>query len=535
MSPEADSVRCGPYEVIAQRPGSLTVADDGTVRLYAEHSYLVRLAADAERDVLGGALSVPRGGREGQLRFGNFVGRTELGGRRLDVRSNRLSDTAAERMLDQVSGWFASLPFAASGPVGAAYSTEREQTPRVLYHSFALLRDAFRRLGPHDLRGATERILAQPHETLASSEPRLVPVGAASRVDAETIISIPRAPELLRRVQAGSALAATPTVRQLRGMLPEFVRVRPFRHTTDNPENRFVAGAVDAMIGLLRQFERLARAQSSPGKVANAREAAEIADFLRRCRRHRVLDEVRPLTEIPLHSVTLRSRPGYRELLALYGELQARAHASAPHDAERLLESRDAAAIFELWCYVKVLEALESRLGPPLSRDRVEVGDFQAELRWGYAVSWPEVTAYYNATFARAGARGHSPSFSSYSLSLRPDIALRSRDGRLNVLDAKLKRRFHRAVDAENSDPRAVDGDTFKPEDLHKMHAYRDALSADSAWILYPGSRPTPDRYPAPSVEDDADPGRHAGVGAIALRPGADHDGGLARVLAELV
>lgn len=535
MSPAVKKAHCGSYELVAQHENSMFAAEDGSLRLYAEHPYLVRLGPDADGSALRGALSIPEGGSEGRLRFGNFIGRAELGGRRLDVRSKRLDSAAAEGMLDDVSGWFSSLPFGAASPVKAAYSSKRDQSPRVLYHGFALLRDAFRRLGPHDLRAALERILVRPYESLAADEPRLVPVGAASRIDPETLAAIPSAPELLRRVDPDSALAATPAVRRMNGLLPELVRTRPFLHSTDNPENRFVAGTIDAMVDLLRRFERLTREAGGPARATNAREAGEISDFLRRCRRHRVLDQLRGTPEIPRHSAALRSKPGYRDLLRLHDALQARSHTSTPHDAERLLESRDAADIYELWCYVKVVATLERLLGPPHARDRFEATAFQAELRWGYSVSWPEVTALYNATFSRADARGHKAGFRSYSLRLRPDIVLRSGDGRLNLLDAKMKRHFLGAIDADDEEADGAAGDTFKPDDLHKMHAYRDALSADSVWVLYPGTRPSPDRFTAPEGPMETEPPRFRGVGAIALKPGANHDGGLAQALVGLI
>jgi predicted component of viral defense system (DUF524 family) len=497
--------------------------------------------------VLGRALTVPTGGREGRLRFGNFVGRAELGGRRLDVRSARLGPGGVEGMLDEVSGWFASLPFAADGPVGAAYEVRRAATPRVLYHAFALLRDAFRRLGPHDLRGSVERVLAHPHESLSLDQPRPVPVGAADRIDSEVIDAILASPELMREVDPTSRLAASPAVRRMRGMLPETVRVRPFLHSTDNPENRFVAGALDEMIDLLRRFERLARAQHSAAKAANAGEAAEIADFLRRARRHPVFDHLRPTGQVPAQSAVLRSRPGYHDLFALHGDLQARMHATRPHDAEPLLESRDAATIYEFWCFVRVVRALEVILGPPLRRDRFAADGFQAKLSWGYAVSWAGVEALYNVSFPGPRVAATETDLRSYSLRLRPDVLLRLADGRLEVFDAKLKvRGLDLALDADEDEGSAgASSDTFKPEDLHKMHAYRDALSVDSAWILYPGLGTAPERFSAPAPAGTAAPTNDAatgadatafrGVGAIPLRPGAGDDGGLTEVLKEMI
>ena len=110
---------------------------------------------------------------------------------------------------------------------------------------------------------------------------------------------------------------------------------------------------------------------------------------------------------------------------------------------------------------------------------------------------------------------------------LRPDITVRGADGRLHLFDAKLKVDFRRAVDAEDFDDAGESSDTFKREDLYKMHAYRDALGADSVWVLYPGSDRAASEY-SDALGGWRDPARgFQGVGAIALRPGADHDGGL--------
>jgi predicted component of viral defense system (DUF524 family) len=534
VSEFAEAVACGPYKVIAQNARTLAERPDGTVELYAEHSYLVKLEEGADEGVLRGALTVPKQGSEGELRFENYFGLAELGGRRLIVRSNRLDPEAVPAMLDEVSDWLSSLPFSVDIPVKAAYTRERDASPEVLYHAFSLVRDAMHDRGPHRLRGTIERILSRPHESLSADQPRLVPLGAANSVDAETVDGIASAPELLRPVAPDSPLAHTPVAKKLRGSLPDFVRVRPFRHSTDTVENQFVAGALDSMIDLLRRFERHERAASRPSAAANVRESREISDYLSRSRRHRVLDGIRPIYEAPQQSTILRARPGYRDLLRLHADLRNRARASEPHDMQRLLELRDAAAIYELWCYIQVVRALEGLLGTPRCRDRFETSTLQAEVRWGYKVEWEQKTAIYNESFPHAAADRHRQGFDSYSLTLRPDITLRDAAGRVNLFDAKLKRRLKGVVtSADGEEIKAAD--TFKPEDLHKMHAYRDALGADSVWVLFPGQGTEMDEYVSPQPGPPTAKNRFQGVGAIPLRPGAEADGGLLAVLKRIL
>lgn len=528
MSKVADRAKCGPYELFAPDGEQLDEAGDGSLIVFAEVSYLVRFAPGATRDVLKGALRVPRHGTEGTLRFGNFIGRASLGGRDLQVRSRRLDVEAATEMLDQVSAWLGSLPLGWAGSTSAAYSTRREASPEVLYHAFALIRDAYRRLDQRDLRAAIERILALPHESLERGEPHLVALGAASRVDADTLVAVPQLAENLRSVPRGSPLADGPAAQALGGVLPDLLRVRPFTESTDNPENRYVAHLLEDMVDVLLRFMHMVRARDETSATVNLREAGEIADFLSRCRRHRVLADVRAEPRMPRSSAVLRRKPGYRELLKLHTELDERLQTASTTDVQRLLESRDAADVYEYWCFIRLLGALEAKLGPPHSIDPFEASEFQSQLRRGYRASWPQLTATYNDTFPSASGADFKPSVNSYSLGLRPDIVLRwEADGRLDIFDAKLKIHFVEAA-ATDEDDEGTLGERFKPADLHKMHAYRDALGASSVWVLYPGDALKPEKFRAPTAAGERTV--FSGVGAIALRPGAS-DGGLVEVL----
>lgn len=63
------------------------------------------------------------------------------------------------------------------------------------------------------------------------------------------------------------------------------------------------------------------------------------------------------------------------------------------------------------------------------------------------------------------------------------------------------------------------DHERFLSEDLHKMHAYRDAIpAARSAWVLYPGA--DVGAYFDDGGRDLRSQGPVAGVGALPLAPG---------------
>ena len=529
-----ETLSCGPYELVAQDTQSLREEDDGSGEVRAESRYLVRLDPGANPKVLAGSLSVPHGGKEGILRFGNFIGVAELGGRRLKVVSDRLADAAVDQMLDEVARRLASLPFGAMTPTAAPYLRGRELGPDALYHAFAFLRDAMRARGPHDLAGAVRRILARPYESLRADEQRLTPLAYVTSVDAATLAAIQSAPELLAPVTSGS-LKRSPLARSLQGCMPSMVRVVPLAQDNDTVENRFVVAALDAMGDVARRFERLSRASGRAASAVNAREAREMAHQLERWRRHHVLERLQPNRSVPLHSTVLRGRAGYREVLSTYLELLARTRVARPHDLQRLLELRDAALIYEYWCYFNVVSAVTQVLSLSPTLSRFSVDELGSRVPYGYRAMWDGVEAVYNATFSPDvtgnGKRGED----SYSVPLRPDITMRTA-GRLHIFDAKLKLDVKAAFkegDTGGTESEVEPSDPFKRGDLDKMHTYRDALGADSVWILYPGSEVTPQMYEVPWSARKAV--GFQGVGAVALRPGAPTDGGLSLLLQELL
>jgi len=294
--------------------------------------------------------------------------------------------------------------------------------------------------------------------------------------------------------------------------------------------------ALEAMTDITGRFERFVRASGRPSTAVNAREAAAIGSTLQRWRRHPAIEPLRAEREIPLRSTVLRGRAGYRELLRYYTELLARTRLAEPHEMRTLLELRDAAEIYEYWCYFQVVAAVADALRTPGKVDRFAVKPLGTRLPYGYRATFRGTEVVYNLTYSRPSSGPCEIGKSSYSVRLRPDITVRGPDGRLHLFDAKLKVDFGHAVDADDNDDAEGHPDTFKREDLYKMHAYRDALGADSVWVLYPGSQATPSHFSMPWGEAGrSDHDGFRGVGAIALRPSAVHDGGLRKRLAEIV
>src|SRR5215831_12723457 len=118
----SDSIRWGSYSIRPRRATGLLVEREGAIVLGAEHEYVVELPPGAPETVWQAVDEVGDG--FWLLRFGNFVGESELGGRRLLVTSNRLSSKEVDVMLDRVVEALHSLPFAFDTPTGLPYARD---------------------------------------------------------------------------------------------------------------------------------------------------------------------------------------------------------------------------------------------------------------------------------------------------------------------------------------------------------------------------------------------------------------------------
>ena len=510
--PEA---RWGEYRIQPRGAAPLIEHPDATLELLAEREYLVEMPQDA-REQAWQALEPLRPGLW-LLRFGNFIGESTLGGRRLLVTSNRLRPDEVDAMLDDVVSALYSLPFHFDTPASLAYTRDVLAADDVAYQAYAFLRHALEGIGPHDLPAAFERILARPHMRLIS---RLadVPLAHADRVDANTVVSLARRPGPLHPIPISSALARSPIATALRMKAPESVRSGRMVETTRTPENEFVIAVIDAARGVVGRFQD-AVLRSYPERADRLlAESAAYASLLDRWRRHRALEGVTPARRFSITSTVLRGRPGYRQVTRFFVDLQARTRLLDADDALRLLEARDAALIYEYWCYFQVVEAVSELLGRTPSPTRFQYGCFGSNVPRAYAADFGSARVWFNLDFRRPR---------SYSVPLRPDIALELADGTLHLFDAKLKRE---AIPTEAVSDAEIELEeqraTYRRGDLYKMHTYRDALGARSVWILFPGRNvPRASFEPRTEGSDEATKAQSPqGVGALPLLPGRQSD-----------
>ncbi len=494
---------------VRSRKGDQAPVFEGALQVLAAELEWVVTGPAAE--VMALAHALPRHGErvaEGVLllRFGNAVGELDLPHLgRVEVRSGKWGEATFDAMLADLVRIASSLPFSRGDGPMLRFSMDRNPTQNVLYHAFLYLRHVLSDRAPRDQRlmPALEAVIRDPHRRWSRID-RRVPIEAMTHAGPSTVAQLLAG--RLDRPGAGTRVGGggRRLMNRLGGQLPVSVVESQVRSDLDTPENRFVRRFLEEAARTVALVMKAAEGERSEAFRARVRaEAADCAERLEQVRRAPLWREVGEAGHLPSGSTVLRQRRGYRDVFGHW--VRMRRTAQLPLDdraLQSLVEAKDIATLYELWCYFQTVEAVSEVLGPPLRKGSFAVSEFELGVNREYWVEWDDVRVGYNVPHSR-GRRGIRR---SYSVPLRPDIVLEDRRfgaPRVHLLDAKF--RLQRKV-SEDGTKRS-----FKPADVHKMHAYRDGIvHARTAWVLYPG-------------DEDAwwelEPG--FGVGVVGLVPGA--------------
>ncbi|MEQ1505466.1 MAG: DUF2357 domain-containing protein [Myxococcota bacterium] len=467
----------------------------------------------AVRAALGPAVCSPISAEVLLIRFGNSVGVSEAGPLgRLVVRTGKWGDDDYDLLLEDLSRVTASLPFASTAPSALPYERTVLDAPVVLYHAFVWLRHAILRDAHRELHDALEGIVRSPHRRLVRTA-REVPVELAGRLGARALSDIACGRWPLTESRVGFEV-------QGRRILPRRVEEELVQESVDTAENRFVKAFLGECAWVVDAVGR--RLGSGDGALARRVRAdcTRLAEALGSWRRASIWSEIGSMTHFPVSSTVVQRRSEYQVVLRHHQMLRLGSRVPLdPETTTRLLESKDIATMYELWSAFALLGEVRAILGPATHTTKVVVDNRGASVRWGVVARWADGTELaYNATFT-AGMGFHGR---SRSLRVRPDVAIFVPTGPaagLHLFDAKF--RLEGTLDPDTDDEVG-----YKPGDLHKMHAYRDAIpTARSAWVLYPGGEAAAFLDDGRRGLDDLGAGPVEGVGALPLRPGLGRDG----------
>lgn len=437
-----------------------------------------------------------------------YVGNLGLESVSYDVRSRKLSlgdsgDAQFASLLHDIDRILSGLIFKYDG----ATSRRGQESNRAHQPSLLERLDFFQGVmwGPspaESLGGAVERISKSPHSKL-EQDPKEAPASAARRIDV---------PQLFKTIARRELdLVTNDRLRDSRlavrghdgqGYLPAKVPIKSQRISFDTAENRFIKFALkdveSVCLGVLADGTLPALARS---------DAVRLLRETRRLLSDALFNEVGRLHTLPTHSPVLTSNEAYARVYALH--LRSRLGVRDPlQEARHQLRSsplKDVATLYEIWTFFKTGTAILGG-GEPILTSSYD------SRRLTYGTTWRRggVAVSYNRTF--------TPPRQSYSVSLRPDIAVEVPDAIL-LLDAKYK--SDRLIISEDEDFSDAPS-TVKKVDLHKMHTYVDAIpNAAAALALYPGTEQV--LFPRQRSGADllTDLMANGGVGGLPLVPNA--------------
>jgi predicted component of viral defense system (DUF524 family) len=517
---------------IASKAGQVPVPQDGRLRLEAEVPWVITASDAADQAMIAAVESalptraVERVAGALVVRFTNEVGLYSVPGLSapvLEVVSGKWSDADYEAMLGEICARIAALPFTAGTGAQLPYDRSLAADPRVLYHAYVYLRHILSESAPREERllPVLRSLLRDPHRRFDRTR-RECELHRCRRVDARTVRRVPTSK--LQRVERPTS--ARLLSEALGGHLPVTVDEPTVRQTFDVPENRFVKAFIGQCIGII---ETIAAEAERVGGAFAARTQGESQQMLRALRlvqQASLWTEVGPMTRLPGESTILQRRQGYREVFRHFLRLRMTTRIPFDQDDRDLLEVKDIASLYEIWCFFAVEKAVSAVLGRPIDADSATTSMLQRTLGYDLRVTWRDGTALaYNLRFSRSRPEARR----SYSVPLRPDITLRLPSGRTHLFDAKFRlRKLGDAGGGDADDDEVTDkaderrGD-YKRADIYKMHTYRDALGSATAWVLYPGDlfqffvdEPGAAALTSP---EQLDPLRE-GVGGVPLVPG---------------
>lgn len=462
-------------------------------------------------------------GRTGTVRVVIELENGEVATGEFEVRSRKLEYKTEYRwMLDRIASEAAELalsPFAASQL--SSLADDHSASPETLYQRFEFLRS---RLESDEVQSAIEQLRNRPHmafEEQVEIVSTTRPMRGGAALARQLTRTGPRQP-LQRNIGVLDSV-------------PLEIERRSHFESLDTIPNRFVKYVVQdwhALVSAVAEtLENATDRSVLPSLERGRRETRSILDTLEDLQRMPALRDASDLDEFPASNTVVRGRAGYREFLAAFQTTNAHAHLRWDEDEDsRSAGQHDVPTLYEYWVFLEIVRIVETLDGFTANReDLVVVSNNQMSLdlkkskqvrvactgeRNGQKV---ELGLWFNRTFSNQKNE-------SWTVRLIPDVSIsmtvpgRGEEPEQTTwlhFDAKYK--VNLAFDRSSDDVDEADlVGTVKQEDLHKMHAYRDAIRRSAgAYVVYPG---TDDEPPFNQYHELL-----PGLGAFCLRPS---DGG---------
>lgn len=312
------------------------------------------------------------------------------------------------------------------------------------------------------------------------------------------------------------------------GHTPLTLPERRIKTSYDTRDNRFVKTSLMLLQGrLLHLKNRMpSKYEASHNAMKNWSEELDAILF------HPFWQEIGTSEEFP-NSMVMANRKGYREFMMFYLAFGL----SIKLESENTLlaiggDIKPAFHLYEIWCYLMMHDLLcrltDSTGDPELSfmnrdrefmKDLISKNDRPIKFCYSHKNNQVFLHLYYNKDFKLLDDKSTQWA-DSYSGVFNPDISISMEmNGIVHWLHFDAKYRLDLSKWKEELSGNLVSL-SFKREDIHKMHTYRDAmLGTRGSYVLYPGSERINQLYVRNPSKDYRDSKLMPSVGAFPLKP----------------
>jgi predicted component of viral defense system (DUF524 family) len=277
-------------------------------------------------------------------------------------------------------------------------------------------------------------------------------------------------------------------------LLPLNITNSEFVSTTNTVENRFIKFFLEEINSICL------RIINSRIDIELTRKASRLQSRAHQFLLNPFFNGVQRLKFIPSSSSVLLKKPGYSEIY--YHFVQSKFSFRPILENQEKLQHKaglkNIATLYEIWVFFKIAICLfgKNTIEETFNGQVLKNGSLIGSYTWSHQ----NFELYYNKSYTK-GNKG------SYSVTLRPDVSLLINKEKLFLFDAKYKFNSNYSSDESDGLVRIV-----KPEDIHKMHAYLDAIpTAIASIVVYPGTETI---FHYKTIETSLN-----GVGAVPLTP----------------
>lgn len=433
-----------------------------------------------------------------EINFKNSVGLTRIGALHIQICNRKIGDEAFYALLDFIADRYANLvsDWDTSTGYGHRQDTAGHNIP---YVEFLLLKK-YLLSAEQSLESLVTAILSDPHrrlcremqyqpiEKVAALEPVLIMAGLSKPGNTVQL----RSDHPLLHTALGRALAGN-AARNL--YLQQVLEERKY-HSYDTPENRFIKHVLSDIQQRLKQLQGSLNGSTNYLHPTLDKNLTDLQTQVQGCLEDPFWREVEFMRFVPLSSPVLQRKEGYRQLFSLYALLQLLTRYDLPcFDFTHLLDAKNTAILFEYWCFFLIKDILDDQFGKPRHYRFVKGNALSQQLVMGIGLEYENgLSFWFNRSYKDSSGLSSADIpmnyrwEESYSQAMRPDFSL-CHQARILLLDAKYK------GERDKSERDGFYGETgngviesWKDEDIIKMHAYRDAIDdAVGAFIVSNG------------------------------------------------